>query len=163
MINEIICGLSYLHSHNIIHRDLKPENILITSGGVCKIADFGITVIHSITREDAHTVGVGTLYYAAPEQFNPFNPKNGAYNLKVDIYSLGIIIMEFFTLFNGSKENIKAIEDLWRGSIPVNFFANFAKNNAICEELKDLIISMTKHHLNGRPNIENIKYNFGKF
>ncbi len=40
-------GLNYLHEHGIIHRDLKPSNIFVSSTGVVKIADFGISKIFS--------------------------------------------------------------------------------------------------------------------
>jgi serine/threonine protein kinase len=40
---DIMHGLAYLHRHHIIHRDLKPENILLTSKGVAKLADFGVS------------------------------------------------------------------------------------------------------------------------
>jgi len=43
---QILQGLKYLHSYQIIHRDLKPENIIIVNG-VCKITDFGWSVIGS--------------------------------------------------------------------------------------------------------------------
>ena len=29
ILNELIEGTRYLHSHGIVHRDLKPENLLL--------------------------------------------------------------------------------------------------------------------------------------
>lgn len=44
---DILCGLEYLHMRHVIHRDLKPENILVADDGRLKIADFGISKIHT--------------------------------------------------------------------------------------------------------------------
>ena len=30
---QILCGLSFLHSHNLLHRDIKPGNILLNTKG----------------------------------------------------------------------------------------------------------------------------------
>lgn len=42
---DIMHGLAYLHEHHIVHRDLKPENILLSSNGVAKLCDFGVSHI----------------------------------------------------------------------------------------------------------------------
>ena len=42
LIQQILRGLQYCHSHNILHRDLKPSNLLISGGGIVKLADFGL-------------------------------------------------------------------------------------------------------------------------
>lgn len=38
--NQLIHGLSYLHSQGIVHRDIKPENLLIDRKFKLIIADF---------------------------------------------------------------------------------------------------------------------------
>jgi len=47
-------GLAYLHGCNVVHCDIKPDNMLLTSQGVLKLSDFGISVdrpdgVHTIT------------------------------------------------------------------------------------------------------------------
>ena len=41
----LILGLEYLHNLKIIHRDLKTKNIFLTSDGIIKIGDFGISKV----------------------------------------------------------------------------------------------------------------------
>ena len=57
----------YLHEDaNLVHRDLKPSNILLTSKGVAKLCDFGIST-STDSSERRQQLGVGTLQYMAPE------------------------------------------------------------------------------------------------
>lgn len=37
--------MEYIHSLKIIHRDLKASNMFLTSEGIIKIGDFGISKI----------------------------------------------------------------------------------------------------------------------
>ncbi len=91
MFEQICNGLEYIHSKKIIHRDLKPENILIDFSGICKIADFGLSTLHSTKYDRDHTYNLGTYTFAAPEQLN-----RKEYDLKADIFSLGMIMIGLF-------------------------------------------------------------------
>jgi hypothetical protein len=44
---QITLALHYVHSRGVLHRDLKPSNVLLTSGGLAKIGDFGVSKISS--------------------------------------------------------------------------------------------------------------------
>ena len=62
---QVLRGLEYLHSKKIIHRDLKPLNLLVTSKGVVKITDFGLSTQVLQTCSLRRTI-VGTPWYVAP-------------------------------------------------------------------------------------------------
>jgi serine/threonine-protein kinase len=94
LLIEILKGVHYLHKQNIIHRDLKPDNILLTdgiNGRFVKIADFGLAKFHDKIK--LTTKNIGDVRYMAPEVL-----RNQKYDLKADIFSLGIIIQELFRI-----------------------------------------------------------------
>lgn len=78
--------LIYLHSRKppIIYRDLKPENIMLRPDGKVMLIDFG-TAREFKERNVSDTVCLGTVGYAAPEQFGG----QGQTDARTDIYGLG--------------------------------------------------------------------------
>jgi len=85
---ETIRALIYIHSLHRIHRDIKSDNILLSDGGEVKIADFGYAAQLTQQNQKRNTV-VGTPYWMAPELIRGHD-----YGIKVDIWSLGIMVME---------------------------------------------------------------------
>jgi len=84
---EILTAIYYIHKLDIIHRDIKSDNILISNTGI-KITDFGYSARLDNSRQKRHTI-VGTPYWMAPEY-----TKEQGHDNKVDIWALGIILME---------------------------------------------------------------------
>ena len=94
IIKQICIGIREMHNKKIIHRDLKPENIFMNKNKEIKIGDFGISKQLNLYKTHSLTLNkAGSNYYISPEILI-----KGIYNEKSDIWSLGCIIYELFTL-----------------------------------------------------------------
>jgi len=94
ILKETLLGLKYLHQNSQIHRDIKGGNILVSLTGSPKLADFGSAKRFADVNADSH-LSVGFCYtteWTAPEVF-----AHGAYNSKVDIWSVGCVVVEMMT------------------------------------------------------------------
>ncbi|XP_020697874.1 cyclin-dependent kinase F-4 [Dendrobium catenatum] len=97
---QIFQGLSYMHHRGYFHRDLKPENLLVTKE-IIKIADFGLA--RELCSQPPYTEYVSTRWYRAPEVLL----QSSLYDSAVDMWAMGAIMAELFTLhplFPGSNE-----------------------------------------------------------
>jgi len=105
--------LASVHERGIVHHDIKPLNILFSNGGEIKIGDFGIA-----------NRNMGTRIYMPPEMFlgEPLSKTDP----RVDIYSLGITLLESLTghnpfedLGDGQQLQVQIAHNFIPASLPV--------------------------------------------
>jgi len=88
-MNDILCGMKFLHNSKILHRDLKPENVLLNNG-TWKICDYGLSRFADGNAESKRDyTKVGTGLYMCPEILS-----NKKFSMKCDIYSAGVILYQ---------------------------------------------------------------------
>lgn len=98
---EILSGLSALHTQGKVHRDLKPENVLFKQNGVAALTDFGIAGDRTHRMTQRNIFGkpnqiFGTYAYMPPEQVN--RARGGATVLPTtDIFSFGVLTYQLLT------------------------------------------------------------------
>ena len=89
---QICLAIKHSHDRKIMHRDIKPQNVFLTRRGICKIGDFGCSKLLGGTLSRARSV-VGTPSYLSPEII-----QSKQYNMKTDIWSLGVLLYEMAAL-----------------------------------------------------------------
>ena len=121
LFRQICTGIAYIHKEKLIHRDLKPSNIYLSRDHGIKIGDFGLA-IHPRNIEqrqgknrsnDQLSELVGTRLYMSPEQLN-----QQPYDYKVDIFSLGLILLDLLIPFDSPTERLAALLFARQGHFP---------------------------------------------
>ena len=92
---EVAKGLAAIHDAGVVHRDLKPENVLITEDHVVKVMDLGVARLKDEAVRLSQTgTFVGSLEYAAPEQFRSGGSEVDS---RSDLHALGVMLYELST------------------------------------------------------------------
>lgn len=93
---QVSSALAVAHAAGLVHRDIKPENVLIgrggDTGGVVKVADFGLVRAAASAGTTSANIILGTVAYLSPEQV-----ATGTTTARSDIYSTGILLYEMLT------------------------------------------------------------------
>ena len=121
LFRQICNGVAYIHSQDVIHRDLKPSNIYLSDSQCIKIGDFGLATNPGSSREESRsdqpagqlTHLVGTRLYMSPEQRD-----RRFYDQKVDIFSLGLILLDLIVPFSTDSERYQVLSMAKLGEYP---------------------------------------------
>ena len=149
IIENVLQGLIIIHSMNLIHRDIKGANILLSEDGYAKIGDFGVGI------RLPESLGYRNSKKGSPYWMSPQVVKNINYDMKTDIWSLGITCAE---LSNGkppfSDLNPKDVMEKIASSAPtVNEVIN---KNDHSEEFYDFIKQCLEVDPQKRPSAKEL-------
>nr|CAD7571735.1 unnamed protein product [Timema californicum] len=159
MFLQILDAVEYVHLQGLIHRDLKPSNIFFSLDGQIKVGDFGLVTAmvesgdqrtpsgdgDTFLGDEIHTAQVGTQLYMSPEQ-----SKGLPYNYKVDIYSLGVILVELLVPFGTEMERIRTLLDVRKNKLPPHFKQDYSEEYG-------LLHLMLSHYPDQRPTTYGIR------
>jgi serine/threonine protein kinase len=138
---DIAEALEYIHNNKVVHRDIKPSNILLVDYGNgaprarAKLSDFGIALSEDTERMTREGATTGTAAYLSPEQ-----AAGAKVGIQSDVYSLGLVLLECFTLH---------VE--YPGNIVESAVARITRNPVIPDDLPTNWASLLKAMTSRRP------------
>ncbi|KAJ0744635.1 putative protein kinase RLK-Pelle-LRR-III family [Helianthus annuus] len=105
-------GLDILHTHhNIIHENLTSHNVLLDEDINPKISEIRMSRLLTADANSKMIATAGTLGYQAPELSELKKP-----DMKTDVYSLGVIMLELLTRKSPEKVDLsKQVQMIERG------------------------------------------------
>ncbi|NMO89275.1 serine/threonine-protein kinase [Actinomycetospora sp. TBRC 11914] len=137
-------ALAYVHRRGVVHRDVKPGNVLLDADGRAHLSDFGIAAVRDAAPVTAAGMVIGTASYLSPEQV-----RGEAVTPAVDIYALGLVLIECVTgrrEYPGNALEAAVARLHRRPVVPVG----------LPESLRTLLVAMTADDPEARPDADEV-------
>jgi eukaryotic-like serine/threonine-protein kinase len=137
-------ALGYVHRRGVVHRDVKPGNVLLDGDGRAHLSDFGIAAVRDAAPVTAAGMVIGTASYLSPEQV-----RGEAVTPAVDIYALGLVLIECLTgrrEYPGNALEAAVARLHRRPVVPIG----------LPESLRSLLLAMTADDPAARPDADEV-------
>ncbi|PVD30201.1 hypothetical protein C0Q70_09463 [Pomacea canaliculata] len=116
-------------------------NIFFAMDGTVKVGDFGLVTAlaenveennpsSTFTTSTKHTADVGTQLYMSPEQV-----QKKSYDQMVDVFSLGVILLELLMPFSTGMERITTLQNARKGKFPERFCRELPVESTLVQSL----------------------------
>ena len=107
LTRDYAAGLAAIHANGLLHRDIKPSNLMVDRNDRGRIIDYGLvgTFDAELASKCYRDYIAGTFRYMSPEAY--FDQK---YTPAADIFSLGLVILEFLNSITGKREWSRSTE-----------------------------------------------------
>ena len=152
ILNDVCCGLKYLHGKNppIVHCDLTPSNILLGGQLEAKLTDIGIAkLLSSNDRSSMNTI----LPFMPPEALD----EKPTYTPAFDVFSFGCVILHVITQLWPELSNQSDVKK-WKELPEImkrNYRLDKLVEDVICF-MKSSVISCLDVNPKNRPSVEQI-------
>lgn len=144
ILQQVVAGLLYLHSHNIMHRDISLSNVLLSKDMHIKIADFGLATQLKQPNE-RHVTMCGTPNFISPEVVS-----RASHGLPADVWGLGCML---FTLLVGHPP---FDTDAVQATLNRVVMSDYHIPSCVSYEAKDLIEKLLKKNPDERISLEQV-------
>ncbi len=91
---QVCSAVQYANQNLIVHRDLKPSNILVSSDGIPKLLDFGISKVFDPQDQPSDDLTLPAMRIFTPRYASPEQSSGQPMTTVSDVFSLGVILYE---------------------------------------------------------------------
>ncbi|EGT38798.1 CBN-KIN-24 protein [Caenorhabditis brenneri] len=143
-------GMRYLHNQKCIHRDLASRNCLISSEGLVKIADFGLSkTLEKNQTAFKEALKEAPLAWLAPECIQ----RESEFSIKTDVWAFGVVIFEVYNnaakLFDG-EDDTTVIRRIKRANMPT------IENRTKLPSMQAVLSSIWTRKPDDRPDFQKV-------
>ena len=153
IIFQMIIPINFLHKLGYIHYDIKPTNYLVMNNNQLLLNDFCLSIKEENIRNISTDELEGDSIYISPELFYK---DVGIINHKIDIFSLGLSILELLAEIELPK-NGPIWQKMRNQELPKDFIDKiplFDGDTANRNKLIELIKEMTQINSTLRPELD---------